>query len=104
MGVSTPLVCAISYLGTSADRTLHLGQVFQQVFTLIDPDTPPEVMKKRSLNDPSVELQLVFSDEFNKPGRSFYPGDDPFWEAVDLNYWSTWDVEWYGVWKFLFRL
>ena len=32
---------------------------------------------------------LVFSDEFNVDGRSFYPGDDPFWEAVDLHYWGT---------------
>jgi hypothetical protein len=22
-------------------------------------------------------------------------GDDPFWEAVDLNYWATRDLEWY---------
>jgi hypothetical protein len=32
---------------------------------------------------------LVFSDEFNMDGRTFFPGDDPFWEAVDLNYWQT---------------
>lgn len=35
------------------------------------------------------DLVLVFSDEFNKDGRTFYPGDDPFWEAVDLHYWGT---------------
>jgi hypothetical protein len=39
--------------------------------------------------DPSKQMQLVFSDEFNTDGRSFYPGDDPYWEAVDLNYWVT---------------
>jgi len=38
---------------------------------------------------------LVFSDEFETPGRTFYPGDDPFWEAVDLHYWGTGDLEWY---------
>jgi beta-glucanase (GH16 family) len=32
---------------------------------------------------------LVFSDEFNKDGRSFYNGDDPFFEAVDFHYWPT---------------
>lgn len=32
-------------------------------------------------------MQLVFSDEFNVDGRTFYPGDDPYWEAVDLHYW-----------------
>lgn len=34
-------------------------------------------------------MQLVFSDEFNTDGRSFYPGDDPYWEAVDLHYWVS---------------
>jgi beta-glucanase (GH16 family) len=42
------------------------------------------------------QWQLVFSDEFNKNGRTFYPGDDPFWEAVDLHYWLTNDLEWYS--------
>ncbi|KAJ7184519.1 glycoside hydrolase family 16 protein [Mycena filopes] len=28
-------------------------------------------------------------------GRSFYPGDDPYFEAVDLHYWPTGDLEWY---------
>lgn len=41
------------------------------------------------------EWQLVFSDEFNVEGRSFYPGDDPYWEAVDLHYWATNNMEWY---------
>lgn len=59
-------------------------------------------------------MELVFSDEFNTDGRTFYPGgsfpsihssapnfiellfiDDPYWEAVDLYYWSTGDLEWY---------
>ena len=31
----------------------------------------------------------MFSDEFETDGRTFYPGDDPYWEAVDLNYWQT---------------
>jgi beta-glucanase (GH16 family) len=49
---------------------------------LIDPDTPQSVYSRTGLD--GVEYELVFSDEFNKDGRSFYPGDDPFWEAVDL--------------------
>jgi beta-glucan synthesis-associated protein KRE6 len=36
----------------------------------------------------------VFSDEFNVDGRTFYPGDDPYWEAVDLHYWATNNLEW----------
>lgn len=39
-------------------------------------------------------MELVFSDEFNQDGRTFYPGDDPYWEAVDLYYWVTNDLEW----------
>jgi len=61
---------------------------------LIDPDTPTEVMTRRGITD-GQDYHLVFSDEFNKDGRSFYPGDDPYWEGVDLNYWPTGDLEWY---------
>lgn len=57
-------------------------------FSLIDPDTPPEAFRKASDVD-GTDWDLVFSDEFNTPGRSFYPGDDPYWEAADLHYWSA---------------
>lgn len=56
---------------------------------LIDSDTPSDALTKQSYADPSQELQLVFSDEFNVDGRTFYPGDDPYWEAVDLHYWAV---------------
>ncbi|KAK7044468.1 GH16 domain-containing protein [Favolaschia claudopus] len=62
---------------------------------LIDSDTPKDVYKIHAYHDPSETLQLVFSDEFETEGRSFYPGDDPYWEAVDLNYWATRNLEWY---------
>jgi beta-glucanase (GH16 family) len=55
---------------------------------LIDVDTPQSAYTTTSTRDGS-ELQLVFSDEFNTEGRTFYPGDDPFWEAVDLHYWAV---------------
>jgi hypothetical protein len=55
---------------------------------LIDLDTPKEAYKKKSWQDNS-DLVLVFSDEFNTDGRTFYPGDDPYWEAVDLHYWVS---------------
>lgn len=60
---------------------------------LIDPDTPEEFYQ--ILNKDGKVYKLVFSDEFNKDGRTFYPGDDQFWEAVDLHYWSTMSLEWY---------
>ncbi len=74
-------------------------------FALIDPDTPQSAYKFKSNKDGS-QWELVFSDEFNVPNRTFYPvssrifwgtqclkpshaskGDDPYWEAVDLHYW-----------------
>ena len=48
---------------------------------LIDKDTPQAALT-RTMDD-GTELQLVFSDEFNQDGRLFYPGMDPYWEAVE---------------------
>ncbi|KDQ23527.1 glycoside hydrolase family 16 protein, partial [Pleurotus ostreatus PC15] len=67
--------------------------VLFQMPDLIDKDTP-DAAKSRTGFD-GHEYELVFSDEFNVDGRSFYPGDDPFWEAVDLWYGVTGDIEWY---------
>ncbi|KAI0746638.1 beta-glucan synthesis-associated [Daedaleopsis nitida] len=60
---------------------------------LIDSDTPADAKTRTGFDGENYEL--VFSDEFNKDGRTFYPGDDPYWEAVDLWYGSTADLEWY---------
>jgi beta-glucanase (GH16 family) len=83
------------------------------MFSLIDAATPQEAMTYTSTED-GTEWQLVFSDEFETPGRTFYPGgmhnpepylrtcadssivDDPFWEAVNLHYWQTNNLEWYS--------
>ena len=54
----------------------------------IDPDTPEDVRIKTGWTSEG-EFTLVFSDEFNTDYRTFYPGDDPFWEAVDLHYWGV---------------
>lgn len=61
---------------------------------MIDKDTPADALTKKSWLDGS-DMQLIFSDEFNTEGRTFYPGDDPYWEAVDLHYWATNNMEWY---------
>lgn len=63
--------------------------------SMIDPETPKEALTSKSLKDGETDYVLVFSDEFNTEGRSFYPGDDPYWEGVDLHYWQTGDLEWY---------
>lgn len=59
---------------------------------LIDLETPQSAYTLPSWMSGGPEMQLVFSDEFNTPGRSFYPGDDPYWEAADLHYWVWLEV------------
>lgn len=61
---------------------------------LIDSDTPSSVYTRTGSD--GKKYNLAFSDEFNLEGRTFYPGDDAFWEAVDLHYWPTGDLEWYS--------
>ncbi|KAF6764152.1 beta-glucan synthesis-associated protein SKN1 [Ephemerocybe angulata] len=63
-------------------------------FGLIDRDTPKEAYTIKGYKS-GEELVLVFSDEFEQEGRTFHPGDDPYWEAADLHYWGTNDLEWY---------
>ncbi|KAH7906516.1 beta-glucan synthesis-associated [Hygrophoropsis aurantiaca] len=60
---------------------------------LIDLDTPQSAHSRTGFDN--EQYQLVFSDEFNTPNRTFFPGDDPFWEAANLWYWTTADQEWY---------
>ncbi|KAK7694710.1 hypothetical protein QCA50_001898 [Cerrena zonata] len=61
--------------------------------SLIDKDTDKQFYTRTGTD--GQKYNLVFSDEFETEGRTFWPGDDPFWEAVDLNYWPTGDIEWY---------
>jgi hypothetical protein len=77
---------AFNYGGTNST-----GQVPKLInnIGLIDHATPQSAYTKAPYQDPTQMWDLVFSDEFNVDGRTFWPGDDPFWEAVDLNYWQT---------------
>lgn len=61
--------------------------------SLVDPDT--DMSARTRVGTDGRTYNLVFSDEFNTDGRTFWPGDDPYWEAVDLQYWPTGDLEWY---------
>jgi hypothetical protein len=63
-------------------------------FGLIDPDTPLEAHTHTSF-ETGETWELVFSDEFNTDGRSFYDGDDPYWTAEDIHYHVTNNLEWY---------
>lgn len=51
---------------------------------LIDRDTPQSALKRTGFD--GEEYSLVFSDEFEQEGRTFWPGDDPYWTAVDSHY------------------
>lgn len=63
-------------------------------FGLIDPDTPQDAYTHTSF-ETGKAWELVFSDEFNTDGRSFYDGDDPYWTAEDIHYAVTNNLEWY---------
>lgn len=52
---------------------------------LVDPMTPEDAMSRKGTDGRTYNL--VFSDEFETDGRTFYPGDDPYWEAQDFHYW-----------------
>ena len=68
--------------GMAADLRARLTPHQGMRSDLIDPDTDPALYRIKGTT--GQDLVLVFSDEFNLDGRSFYPGDDPFWTAVDL--------------------
>ncbi|KAJ7900180.1 beta-glucan synthesis-associated protein [Mycena olivaceomarginata] len=79
--------------GFNVGGTNSSGQVplISGNFGLIDQHTPKDAYTINSYHSPGTELELVFSDEFETDGRSFYPGE----EAVDLHYWQTNNLEWY---------
>ena len=64
------------------------GQVPMMIgsHSLIDKDTPQSAYSIKANNGETWEL--MFSDEFNEDGRTFYPGDDPYWESIDLHAWG----------------
>ncbi|KAL9935405.1 hypothetical protein V8E36_005753 [Tilletia maclaganii] len=65
-------------------------------WSIIDPDTPRSALQRVGGLDGKTRYNLVFSDEFNEDQRTFEPGMDPWWEAVDLWYWGTGDYERYS--------
>lgn len=46
--------------------------------SLIDADTPDDIKTQTRTGFNGKQYQLVFSDEFNVDGRTFFPGDDPY--------------------------
>ncbi|CCF56320.1 hypothetical protein KAFR_0B00200 [Kazachstania africana CBS 2517] len=74
--------------------SLYSYPTLQAVRTnLVDPDTPESAYSRQAKD--GDYWKLVFSDEFNAEGRTFYNGDDQFWQGPDFNYAATKDLEWY---------
>lgn len=64
-----------SRFGLGAGGTNGSGQIpAGLVRTLVDSDTPQSALQWK--NNAGSRFDLVFSDEFNVDGRTFYPGDD----------------------------
>lgn len=57
--------------------TNSTGQVpqIQNLPSMVDKDTPTSVYTRTGYD--GEDYELVFSDEFNTDGRTFWPGDDP---------------------------
>jgi hypothetical protein len=81
------------FVDETSGNTINAPQGALHVGSLVDPDTPHSA--KTRVGFDGQTYNLVFSDEFNLDNRTFYPGDDPYWEAVDLWYLQTGDEEWY---------
>lgn len=54
---------------------------------LLDSNTPDSA--KTYVGTDGKTYDLIFSDEFNLDGRSFYPEDNAFWEGQDFHYWYS---------------
>lgn len=74
--------------------TYYQYPVLSALRGLVDEDTPQEALTKKIALGGET-WQLVFSDEFNVEGRTFYEGDDQYWAAANLWYGATKDLEWY---------
>ncbi|KAI0316822.1 glycoside hydrolase family 16 protein [Amylostereum chailletii] len=86
---------SIQSLGSNFGGANGTGQIPDiNVPSLIDKDTDSQFYTKTGSD--GKKYNLIFSDEFNQDGRTFWPGDDPFWEAQDFHYWPTGDIEWYN--------
>eukprot|EP00903_Cladosiphon_okamuranus_P018365 g16894.t1 len=61
----------------------------------IDPDTLPEYHAKDFVGD-ERHFDLVFSDEFDRDGRTFNDGRDPRWTAMHKNDYTNYALQFYS--------
>lgn len=79
---------------TSDGLTTHKFSNFRNLRSdLVDSNTPESAYTRTSFEGKTYDL--VFSDEFEQEGRTFYSGDDIYWQAADLWYGATEDLEYY---------
>jgi len=63
----------------------------------VDPDTHLQFRSIKPLTTgDNREYKLVFSDEFERPGRTFLDGDDPRWTALDKNDYTNAALHYYS--------
>lgn len=75
------VVTAIAALSRSASVCAVDFEAASGIRTWVDPDTPEDRhVYTSSRGDP---WELVMSDEFNIPNRSFNPGEDHMWTSIE---------------------
>ena len=80
IGAKSPYAIGMMRIGMI--NTLTLASLFIGASgSWVDPDSDQYALSTVSLVDGRI-FDLVFSDEFNKPGRSFNDGHDPAWTAI----------------------
>ena len=62
--------------------------------TWLDPETSSAALKTKSLVDGRT-FDLVFSDEFEVPFRTFHDGHDPRWTALHKNDYTNEALQFY---------
>mmetsp|Transcript_23039 Transcript_23039/g.45542 ORF Transcript_23039/g.45542 Transcript_23039/m.45542 type:complete len:502 (-) Transcript_23039:357-1862(-) len=66
----------LAWLLPASTRSSPLSSIW------VDPDTPSDAFVSKIMGQ-DKPYELVMSDEFNRPGRSFVDGRDPKWTALD---------------------
>ncbi|TMW65131.1 hypothetical protein Poli38472_009298 [Pythium oligandrum] len=77
--VWTPLLLAAVVTHAAADDD---GRAASGLRIWVDPDTPAD--KHSYVSSRGATWELVMSDEFNSPGRSFRPGRDHLWTSLEM--------------------
>lgn len=83
-----PVITYYTEKSLSANGAFNLGGInstgqipyIENFAMAIDKDTPESAYTRTGFD--GEPYNLVFSDEFEKEGRTFFPGDDPFWTGV----------------------